>query len=80
MPSERIDCASGRQKQAELMWFPGPTGRVCLATINNDRADSEDGFRFLGYEVILDRDGIDRLIGALREARDSAYGRDEEQG
>ncbi|SET49588.1 hypothetical protein [Nonomuraea wenchangensis] len=73
MPSERIDCASGRQKQVEMFWFPAPTRRVTLATIDRD-APSSDGLRFLGHGVTLDREGIDRLIGALCEARDTVYG------
>lgn len=81
MPKERIDSASGRLKQVELSWFPGPPGRVYLATVNLDRnsqiGESADGLGFLGYEVTLDQAGINSLIRSLTEARDSVYGRDE---
>lgn len=32
---------------------------------------------FYGWHVTLDRDGCNRMIKALRKARDSAFGRDE---
>ncbi len=37
----------------------------------------EDGWTWDGQYTDLDRHGINRLIRALREARDKAYGRDE---
>lgn len=49
-------------------------GDVQVATVD----DSEPlGTVKSGLYVTLDRDGINRLIKALRKARDQAYGKDE---
>lgn len=85
MPKENIDCMAGTGLRAEVAWSPGETGHVQVATIcpgstitlpNSEDPDNPEGL-FYGWHATLDREGINRMIRALRKARDSVYGRDE---
>lgn len=50
---------------------------VELATLNADDYPLEPFPEANGWFVQMDRPGINRLIKALRQARDDAYGKDE---
>lgn len=82
MPKENIDCIAMDELRAELSWGQ-ISGVVQLATTNRDypikmpaTEENPSGWEFEGWHVTLDRDGINRLIRALRRARDSAFGAD----
>jgi len=85
MPKENTDCIAGTGLRTEVSWWPGDTGHVQIATINQSSEmkledggtpDNPDGL-FYGWHATLDREGINRIIRSLRKARDSVYGRDE---
>ena len=59
----------------QVSWDPQPIGDVRIATFT--RAKETHETLWDGYYVVLDRNGINRLIKNLRKARDSAFGRDE---
>lgn len=82
MPKENINDMVIRGFRTEVTWMPEK--HVQLATVNqqsklnlpgDNPGDPDQSFN--GWRVTLDRDGINRLIRALRRARDSAFGRDE---
>jgi hypothetical protein len=84
VPKENIDCMVGTGLRAEVAWSPGENGHVQVATIcpGSDMTQPGDNEGdpdqlFYGWHATLDREGINRMIRALRKARDSVYGRDE---
>ncbi|HEX5525156.1 MAG TPA: hypothetical protein VFX53_17055 [Pedococcus sp.] len=67
--------------RAEVLWGMGRYVQIgtvnqesTLRLENGDTPDSAEPFK--GWFVTLDRDGCNRLIRAVRQARDSAYGAD----
>lgn len=52
---------------------PITSGHVQVATVNQAMPFEYAGEPFDGWHVTLDREGIDRLVGALTRARDAAY-------
>lgn len=80
MPKENVNCVAMTGLRAEVGWSAEP-GHVQVATVHTDSpvhwadGDSPDG-KFNGWFVTLDRDGINRMIRALRKARDAAFGAD----
>ena len=67
--------------QVTVGWTPAkaPYPQVRVSTHAADNATAVrlvDQQRRAGLDVLLDRDGINRLIRALRKARDAAYGSD----
>ena len=87
MPKELIHDAITGGFRAQVGWggIAGEdSGYVQVATVNensdlqlNDHLpEGETALPFEGWHVHLDRAGINRMIRALRRARDSAYGAD----
>lgn len=91
MPKENIHCAVMDTHIAKVGWSPDRdgdgSGYVQLATIATDSRfrwemvvenpeHPEAGGMFDGFYVTLDREAVNRLIRALRKARDAAYGAD----
>jgi hypothetical protein len=52
------------------------SGHVELATIRDDSQVLEPGVEANGWFAQMDRQSINRLIRVLRNARDSAFGKD----
>jgi hypothetical protein len=89
LPKDNVDCMAMPGIRAEVLWRPGDTGFVQLATTNQHSTFTLDPepetvtqssitpTPLAGWHVTLDREGINRLIRSLRKARDSVYGRDE---
>ena len=80
MPKENTYSVNDPNIVVELYWYGhAPEGHVHLTTANKD-LETHDGEpvkqHYKGFEAILDREGINRLIRLLRRARDSAYGAD----
>jgi hypothetical protein len=84
MPKESITGDTPSGLRVEVGWQPGL--EVTVATLNRDETfqipktdarDSGDTQPFNGWFIHMDRTGLNRLIRALRKARDAAYGRDE---
>lgn len=77
MPKENIDCTLMNELRVEVSWWPGRgeglEGHVQVATVNTTKPQGEGEE---GWFATLDRAGINRMIRALRKARDSAYGAD----
>ena len=67
MPKENINDCSTQEARAIVSWSDGA---VQVATV---RGHTEP---FQGERVSLDRAGINRMIRALRRARDNALGAD----
>lgn len=90
MPKENINCALVDDVRVVVGWDAGKD--VQIGTTNAAApfvgGDGKFPFRFLaggettgeyemtGWFATLDREGINRLIRALRRARDAAYGAD----
>ena len=75
MPKEIIRCDQDEATvQAELGWGR-EAGYVQLGTTNWS-IETNPGDPTRGWFVTLDRHGINRLIRALRKARDQAFGAD----
>jgi hypothetical protein len=88
MPKENVNCAAIDGLRTEVSWRAD--SHVQLATANthstlrlgedgrgsDERDETIQGDPFFGWHVTLDRDGINRLIRALRRARDAAFGSD----
>jgi hypothetical protein len=85
MPKENINCMVMPDLHVEVGWTPN--GDVQIATVHaNSPARfptevSDDGLQMpdeplRGWYATLDRAGINRLIRALRKARDAAFGAD----
>lgn len=91
MPKENVHCTANRSEdpseswRAEVSWAAQSEdryGHVSIGTVNplspfrwGQVEDKADG-AFTGWHVSLDRAQINRLIWALRRARDQAYGAD----
>lgn len=80
MPKTNINDLVVDGFRAEVSWRPD--GDVQVATVNQNSPltlkddEASEPYRFDGWHVTLDRVGINRLIRALREARDAAFGAD----
>lgn len=80
VPKENVDDRTTDDLRAEVMWSPGQ--HVQVATVSKSRTITvTDGKQqpessFNGWCVTLDRAGCNRMITALRKARDSAFGAD----
>lgn len=83
---------SNADRRVEVGWHPNGSVQVGTAVRNKVKVDSmpgvtvtvppggtvdADGWIWEGQYIDLDRQGINNLIRALREARDKAFGRDE---
>lgn len=64
---------------AEKLWERGlpPNVTVTGSNLTDAQPESFTLARFTGLWGTFDRDGVNRLIRALRRARDQAYGKDE---
>lgn len=71
MPKENIGPSVPSNFHAEVIWARDKF--VQVATINTGEPELAE---VRGWHVDLDRAGINRLIRALRKARDQAYGAD----
>lgn len=80
MPKKNINCDVMPGLRVEVSWS-AEHSHVQVATVHTDSpvawpdGDTHDG-KFNGWHATLDRAGINRMIHALREARDSAFGKD----
>lgn len=74
MPKENINCSLIEGFRAEVGWEPGKD--VQIATTNARSKLRLDDEPFKGWFATLDREGCNRLIRALRKARDAAFGAD----
>lgn len=91
MPKINVYAAGGgdQDRRVEVGWWPnggvqiGTTHRRPVKAISvtgidgTTAAPDPDGWTWDGQHTDLDRHGLNKLIRALREARDKAYGRDE---
>jgi len=68
--------AEGSPTQVRVGWSK-ETGHVEVATVAPDHMVLEPTPEGNGWFVQMDRAGLNRLIRALRTARDQAFGRDE---
>jgi hypothetical protein len=81
MPKTNINCSVIDGFRVEVGWSPDMY--VQVATVNTESPlelqDDAGGpaSEFLGWYATLDREGCNRLIRAVRQARDAAYGRDD---
>lgn len=92
MPKENIHCSVNRGEdpneawRIEVRWSPqtnDQNGLVQVGAVNPKspfqwsmvNVDDTEG-QFCGYFTTPDREGCNRLIRALRRARDAAYGAD----
>lgn len=88
MPAENInDATDSGYRRARVCWGAEDADIALVVEVHTDRleqtSDEEKnpadgrprGWR--QHDVVLDREGINRLIRALRKARDAKYGRDE---
>jgi hypothetical protein len=80
MPKKNIYCIAMTGLRAEVSWSAEP-GNVQVATVHTkspiDWPEGDNpGGKFDGWYATLDRAGINRMINALREARDAAFGKD----
>lgn len=71
MPAEKINSADSPYYRAHVAW--GSTEQY--VTVGTDWTP-EDEVAWEGSFVGLDRDGCNRMIRALRRARDSVFGSD----
>ncbi len=83
MPKENINDLVADGFRAEVSW-QGVNGWVQVASVNTAStltlpgdSEGDPGQPFDGWRVTLDRAGCNRLIKAVRQARDAAFGRDE---
>lgn len=79
MPKELIYDAVTDGFRAQVGWggiAGDDAGYVQLSTVNENSTLQLDDAPFDGWYVHIDRAGINRLIRALRRARDSAFGAD----
>lgn len=89
MPKEITADSVMEKWRIEVSWRNannGQEGHVQITTINPDsifefpETDTGRSFmaaeKFEGWNVTLDRAGINRTIHSLRKARDAAYGKD----
>lgn len=79
MPKENINDQTTGDLRAEVTWAPDK--HVQVATVSKSRtltiADGKQSAEsFNGWFVTLDRAGCNRMIHALRKARDAAFGAD----
>ena len=75
MPKENINTSDSVASRVEVTWESGKEVRIATTMHRDDRQELL-GFEWDGYCSTLDRTGINRLIRALRRARDAAYGAD----
>lgn len=73
MPKTNIDDETQPGWRAEVGWSPHA---VQVATVNTRTTMRLEDEPFDGWHITLDRDGCNRMIRALRKARDAAYGAD----
>lgn len=52
-------------------------GATLASRLTGEHIDAEEAAQFIGVWGTLDREGCNRMIRALRRARDQAFGRDE---
>lgn len=79
MPKENVNCVAIEGFRAEVSWKAD--SHVQVATVNLESpfeftGENADAGKFEGWYVTLDREGINRMIRALRKARDAAFGSD----
>lgn len=81
MPKTNVNCIAMEGLRVQVGWSPAPTGTVQVASVHTDspidwpEGQTPNG-KFDGWHATLDRDGLNRLIRALRDARDAAFGVD----
>lgn len=81
MPKTNIDDETAQGWRAEVHWSDN---YVQVATVNQHSTlqlddplpAGEVAEPFTGWRVTLDREGCNRMIRALRQARDKAFGAD----
>lgn len=73
MPAEKINDANSPYHRVHVAWGSGAQG----VTVGSDwtRADAPPAWE--GTFATLDRAGVNRMIRALRKARDQVFGKDE---
>jgi len=72
MPAEKVNDAGSPYHQMWVHWSRGL--HVTVSTVATDPQNPTTDWG--GIHVELDREGINRVIRALRKARDQAYGSD----
>jgi hypothetical protein len=79
MPKENVDCVAIKGFRAEVGWKVDSHVQVATVNLNSPfvfEGDDADAGKCEGWYVTLDREGINRMIRALRKARDAAFGAD----